>query len=318
MSTEPSVPSSIEIPIQQDVLNAWAAHAITSRVLALVVSKVGAPESGSALAALDARFPEEKCSVWMRQILESGIEHLITWANLVSPLQHFEGAENRNPTRPYYTLARAAIEASAQVGYVLNAPDGGDSLLLHLRMVRHDLWENERGLRIAGDTGAADEARTRLTDLREASKELISHTELKDELRLVKMIRGAARAAGRDPDAYEALWRLASAAAHGKSWYTSVAHYVDPAFEWKSGRYVRASIPDINRLTEMVGMSTWLTEWAVRSFTLDSGEDFDSLRLIALADVIKMSPVVDGQRDEMWRLAANYRRRGEVARRGRP
>lgn len=129
------------VPVDPEISRDWTATAIGGRVSQRTLDLVGAPAAGSRLAQVEAAYPYEKVSARLRGYLIAALEHLIFWADYATPLKFDENQTVLVSLRPAYTIARAALEASAQAVWVLNSPDPKECIRRHLCLARWDLQE---------------------------------------------------------------------------------------------------------------------------------------------------------------------------------
>jgi len=226
---------TVQSPVPEADTDAWIALAMTARVCDGILSSLVDPLPNSVLRDDDANYQWEKQSVWLQDYLRAAADHLLVWANIVNPLQVHDDTEVMNPPRAYLTLARGAIEASAQAGWVMLGTDATDRTLRHLRLMYHDLRYQEEAHR-DHDVAVADHARRRRNEIKQRIEGVFGSVKL-PEPKYTSMIKDVAAAAGWNPDDAILTWRAASAAAHGKSWYSDYGTTSFVGEEYEQGHY---------------------------------------------------------------------------------
>ena len=185
----------------------WIAFAMTARVCDDILSSLVDPRPNSRLRDDDANYHWEKQSVWLQNYLRAAADHLLVWANIVNPLQVHHDTEVVNPPRAYLTLARGAIEASAQAGWVMLGTDATERTLRHLRLMYHDLRYQEEAHR-DHDVAVAEHARWRRNEIKGRVQGVYSNGSIKQpEPKYTSMIKDVAAAAGWNPDDREGCRR---------------------------------------------------------------------------------------------------------------
>ncbi len=129
------------LPVDPEIAASWTAIAIGSRVSHRTLELTGAPGPGSRLAQVDAAYPSEQVSARVRGYLGAALEHLMFWADHAAPLKFHEEQSVLVSLRPAYTIARAALESSAQAVWLMNASDPKECIRRHLCLARWDLQE---------------------------------------------------------------------------------------------------------------------------------------------------------------------------------
>jgi hypothetical protein len=224
-------------------------------------------------------------------MLVAALDHLVVWANIVAPQTVFEGMEVRNPARPYYTLARAGLEAAAQAVWILDQKSSAQRVERHLRLLYHDLRHMALAFEMAGDERASG-ARERmgLVEQRVGCIDVFQRIQ-RGEPKYSALIRECAPAINMEPPQLEALWRGASAAAHGKNWFQHVGYTVAVGEEYEPG-YMRATLlPDPTGITRSVGAAASLAQYGVMRFITHAGHHPDSLYPAALARLEAETPL---------------------------
>lgn len=111
-----------------------------------------------------------------------------------------------------------------------------------------------------------------MTELRAAAS-----SDIKRAPAYLDMVRVTAGPAGLGPDATEALWRAASAAAHGKRWFVGATYIARVGEEVAAGRFrvIHEFNPDA--ITAVVTFESKLTLWATLLFVERLGLDVQAL-----------------------------------------
>jgi len=251
----------------------WRDTALTIRYLAQMLSRLSDPAPGSELAGDDAAVTGhgEYPSDATRAQLDAAMENLSLWANVVSPMLFIDGVEVKNPPRPYFTLARAGLESAASAAWVLSPQDPSERADRHMRLVLEDLDQMRKALCLS-DAAQADAVQLRIDAARQAHPRAIQSAPS-----YVAMVRDAALRAGWDANGAEELWRMASAAAHGKRWFTGATHHTILGEEFSPGRHRAVHFPDPDKITEMVALATKVADWAVIRYGELAGAPLDEL-----------------------------------------
>jgi hypothetical protein len=255
-----------------------------------MLNSVSDPLASSPLATDDAAYRWERCSAWTSSALVAALDHLIVWANIVAPQTVFDGMVVQNPPRPYYTLARAGLEAAAQAVWVLEPDTSPERVSRHLRLVYHDLRHMGLAFEQAGD-GRVGSVRERMASIGERVDDPDVFLSIKKgEPKYSMMVRHAARAIQMEPAQLEVIWRGASAAAHGKNWFQNIAYTTTVGDEYEPG-YFRATLRvDPAEVTRSVTAAAKLTLYGVARFLDRSGHDRDSITAAAFAKLHAETP----------------------------
>ena len=269
----------------------WGAAAFKARLALYILDPVVDPRPGSALAGDDESYQWEKCSAWARASLIAAIDHLVLWANVVAPQKLFDGMIVSNPPRPYYTLARAALESAAQSLWVLKPEDSSERVHRHLRLLYHDLRQLALALEQRGN-GAETEVRGRM----EQTKARVGNAYpiesiTRGEPKYLAMIRECAPLIKMDSAQLEILWRGASAAAHGKNWFQYVGYTMTIGEEYEPGYFRAAFAPDPAAITETATAAADLTLYAVLRYITRAGFNPEPLQQAAMAKLMAETPL---------------------------
>jgi len=286
---------TVQSPVTEADTETWIALAITARVCDDILSRLVDPLPNSLLRDDDANYQWEKQSVWLHCYLRAAVDHLMVWANIVNPLQVHSETEVLITPRAYLTLARGTIEASAQAGWVLLGTDTTERTLRHLRLMYHDLRYQEEAHR-NHDVAVAEHARRRRSEIKERVQDVYSLGSIKhSEPTYTSMIKEVAAAAGWDPDDAILTWRAASAAAHGKSWYSDYGTTAVVGDEYEPGHYRVTRTPEAGHITDAIGLAVRLLDFGTATFARHLGANAEVLRTTALITVVESMPTAPGE-----------------------
>jgi hypothetical protein len=243
----------IRISVDPQMMARWAELALSIRATAWVVDRVPQPDPDTAFFVVDHLYPSEAISQWCREGLRSAIDHLDVWAEKAVPIQQYEGqVVIHTGFRWPFTLMRAALEGAAQSLWLSGAAHSNEALARLVRMVRHDLGEQEKAWAVMGRDGAPI-ARRRETH-ESVAKTLSEFGKDSPTLpNMVDLIRSASKSVGLDPALYESHWRTCSAAAHGKDWAIRELQTVSGEMkEWMPGQFHFTGQVDAVKLTRIL------------------------------------------------------------------
>lgn len=250
--------------------------AVTSRLAARILDRVGDPSGGSPIECDDAHYPWERESSWLRSYLRAACDHLDLFASTFVPLDYVPGSRVTVSPRPMFALARSAMESAAQAYWVLIPDHARERASRHLRLVQQDLDESRRALKSSGrEEGAAIAAERSASiakRLEDVPHEWLAAINSKSPPYLA-MLKDAASATGEDPAEAEYLWRLASAAAHGKAWYYVEANIVEIGPECEPGQYRTRARPDESKFVAALSLAANLTMAGTLRYALGMGAD---------------------------------------------
>ncbi|MGH8523523.1 MAG: hypothetical protein ACREXY_04705 [Gammaproteobacteria bacterium] len=280
------------VPVDEAVSRAWTAVAHSARLSRRMLSTLGDPTSGSSFTQINVLYPHEKASDWCRSYLTAALEHLIIWADHVAPLVFHPDQHVEHTLRPAYTLARAAMEASAQAVWMTGGESAHECARRNLALIRWDYEEHRKS--VAGAEGKAKITEMDTTLLQRASS-VFSTADL-DRPNHFTVLRAAAQIIGRDPEDVERIWRAASGAAHGKVWPSLALQHVVPLTEYEPGHFRTWRIPDDGAMTEVLELADAMTNWGVLRFADFCGADIAKLideSRVWLASVIPLRDDAD-------------------------
>lgn len=266
--------------VSDEYVDEWKVAAVRIRVLQQVFDRLPDPEPGSPIAECDLQSNDDTyLSDSVREVLNASLDNLQLWANTVVPLVFIDGQPVENPQRPYFTLARAGLESAAQAAWVL-APETTDGRVdRHVRLAVDNLDEMAKAMR-QGNGELAEYARERRTRISEAHP-----CPVKRAPSYVDMIREVGPAVGCAAGDAETLWRIASAAAHGKPWFTRATHTQVVGEQFAPGRSRSLYLADPTRITEVITLAASVAEWSVNRYARLIGANLGSIYGQALAAV---------------------------------
>lgn len=248
------------------------------------LAATGDPVAGSPLAADDATFPSEYLSDATRGFLDAALDHLSMWSNAVAPMVFVNGSTVANPPRPYFALARAAIESASQAAWVLEPEASTERVRRHLRLLIGNLEEMRK---TAAKTPGADpqEVDNRIEHIRRRAGDTVQRAPS-----YLDMVRAVARIGGLTPDDAEILWRTASAGAHGKAWFIEATHQVTVGSEYAPGRFRTVRQPEPGTVSATVRFASALALRTVLRYISLAGHDYEAIGNAALRAVAANLP----------------------------
>jgi hypothetical protein len=295
----------MDIPVRVDEENsrAWTEVAIGSRIDHRVLSLVGDPVGHSNFAQVNDLYPFEKVSDRVRAYLAAALEHLMFWADYAAPLRFHEEQVTNFTLRPAYTLARAAIEASAQAVWLMDTRDPMECVRRHLCLIRWDLQEHRKSKLDLVDKRAVEE---RENDLLKRVSQVFKPEQIRPPGGgYLEVIRSACAANDLDLDAQDAerLWRAASGAAHGKYWPSVELQKVHPGEEYEPGHFRSVQLPDPSGMTEVLRAAHTMSQYGVLRFADYAGAGIQALLEEATKWVTMRLPVrADATPEELRKL----------------
>ena len=289
-------------------MRVWAEIALKIRAADVIVHTVTVPAAGSAFAVTDDLYPYESSSQWAREPLRSAVDHLTTWANHAIPLEQHSGqVVVHQGFRWTFTLVRAAIEGAAQSMWLTHAKTTHECVARLIRAIRHDLSEETKAWTALGRDTVGLEARAaghaeRAEQWAEWGKPALALPAMAD------LIRNAATYEGRDPRMMEGMWRVCSAAAHGKEWAIRELQVFTDEYEWRPGQYHLTGYPNPVKLTRMLEDATEFLDLAIIRYLLRMGADVERELRGAIITAAEGTPSTDGcscarnAREVRWRV----------------
>ena len=256
------------------------------RLVDLLLANACDPKPGSPLAVDDAGYRWEKLSEWTLGSLKASRDHLLLWANIVTPLEVADDAAVENPARPYFTVARAALESASQAMWVLAPSESAERVARHLRLLSGDLAEQEKALRSSGDVDGAAAASERRASIPGRS----GVESVPAPPSFLSMVRAAATDLGQNPDDAEFLWRLCSSATHGKNWFMPQSHIGVVGPEYEPGYFRALWVPSAKEVGDAMGMAATFSVAATTVYLAGLGVDVAASRDSAIERLRELVP----------------------------
>jgi hypothetical protein len=254
-------------------------------------------KAGSDLAQADQFYEWEKATIWIRNYLCAGAEHLGMWADFTAPYKLHPEATNDVKPRPTLLLARAGLEAVAHALWLLEVPSPLECAQRHVRLMHRDFNLHRNALVAGGmETTHIDK---RISDLEMRCAAMPIPTAPKDKPPgYEKLVRAAAVATGNDENRWGYLWNAASGAAHGQNWFGIEAFELMGSEEYEPGFFRTTAYPDVQMITESLDAACSTLEHGTLKWLLGGGHSPDLLRQAAL-DVYARMPKKDGAPDRL-------------------
>lgn len=286
---------SRQLVVREDILIRWAGAAMTVRSLADVHARCAVPLPGSDSAQVENLYPRESYSQWAREGVRSALDHLLIWADLAIPIdERADRPITHEGFRWFHTLLRAALEGAAQSLWLTTVANTGEATARLICAVRDDLREQ----RLAWLAGGRDLSRTdkRIALHAENAVDWVKYGPARDRMpSYVEMIRKAATHSGLSPSTCEATWRMASAAAHGKTWaILDLQEFVGESVEWRPGQFHTPGIVDQDQLTDSIEIAVTLLSAASAQLLLRNGYNPTREYQLSMIGVARRSPMKDG------------------------
>jgi hypothetical protein len=263
------------ILVDPETSREWVEVAQGARVSRHIFVNVTVPAKDSNFARARELYPFEAVDERGRAYIGAALEHLIMWADYVAPFKFHPEQETNFQQRPPYTLARAALEASAQAVWMLDTRDPIECIRRHLSLVRWDLQEHMRSKQTPAERHAVEERDHELV-------KRVSNVFTEDLIRpppgYLWVLRQACQAhdLNLQADHVERLWRAASGSAHGMYWPTQdLQTLVELRAEDGEIRQVR--VADAHGIAEVLQAAYTMTQYAVLKFADFAGADIWSL-----------------------------------------
>jgi hypothetical protein len=264
-------PPASSRPIDKHTAAEWTRLGIGVRGMLYAMREEGhvPPLQGSHLAIDNNAFPPRPLSEAARWRLHAALDHLLVWVNIVVPLRVQEGHFVENPPRPYFSLARGAMEAGSQAVWLLASDDSAERVERHLRLFEDDLRNLVTATSCAGgDPREAQDLIRKVTRARGASE-----SGAPNYVDAIKM--AAAATPGIEPLDAEYVWRLCSAAAHGKEWFVHRSHVLDGG---GSDGATTLAHPDPAVVTRAMGLSLSITGRGMELYLKRLGSDVGAIQ----------------------------------------
>lgn len=280
----------MEVDVDEESLQRWKEVAVGARWAARVLSQTGDPTPTSNFAAIDKLCPNEKASVWCRGYLDASVEHMSFWADFVAPLRFHPEHRVVHQFRPVQSLARAAIESSAQALWLLLGDGPKECARRHLSLMRWDVEELRKSLPLTQKVQAKDVD----AGLVAMVAAVFTEDEIRPPAGYLYLIRDVASRIGRDPDESERIWRAASGSAHGKRWPAIELQTHVRGEEYEPGQFRSIAVPDPDAITRVVDLADQMLAKAVTVFLQYSGADFNAAHKDAIRWLASISPLKEG------------------------
>jgi hypothetical protein len=296
--------------MDEEVVADWAALAFKIRVADQIIRGVGFdPRKWSDANLDDQGYEWEKLSGWVRSYLMAASDHMNYWADQIVPLVPLpEKSSSFQQFRPNFTLARGGLEAAAQGLWVLLPAESGERVLRHLRLLHWDLSEEEKAIRVFSGDEKWDSPRkallvTRAVDSGHPLKMLQANPGY------LYVIQECAKELGGNAGLYDGLWRQASAAAHGKNWFSSTAYDQVIGEEYEPGHFRSIRYPRAQEITKIFEVALDLFWAGAKLYAARCGSDPEEAYLRAVLRVEAMTPVKPGQEEAAASLRAVFEER---------
>lgn len=259
------------VPVDPDASRAWTEVAQGTRLSWHTFVNVPAPADGSNFARARALYPFEPIDERARAYIGAGLEHLLLWADHVAPLRFHPEQEINFQQRPPFTLARAALEASAQAVWMLDTTDPRECIRRHLSLIRWDLSEHKKSKLDLAEKARLDAKDRELVERVSAE---FTENEIRPPRGYLWVLREACRPddLNLDADDVERLWRAASGSAHGMFWPTrDLQHLVEVQAPDGSVRAIR--VADTQSIADVLQAAYAMAQYAVLKYAAFAGAD---------------------------------------------
>ncbi|OAP20707.1 hypothetical protein A4R44_08561 [Amycolatopsis sp. M39] len=241
-----------------------------------MVQACGDPMDGSIFANVNELYPHEKVSDRVRHYVEAAFEHLLMWADNAAPLK-FHPEQTVNFTlRPTYTLARAALESSAQAVWILSANNSKECVRRHLSLIRWDIQEHKKS---SPSPEHKEACRTRENELLARVGSVFTEQDVKPPNGYLAVLKSACEPNDLDlePVGIERLWRAASGAAHGMYWPNLELQTLTTGNEDERGHFRAQRLPDSTVMVEVIQSALKMSQYAAYKYVVLSGLDLSAL-----------------------------------------
>lgn len=280
----------VRVPVEET--ERWTEIAVGARLNWRMFSQVGDPTTGSSFDQVSELFPFEKVSDRCRAYLGAAFEHLIAWADLIAPLKFHPEQVTNVTLRPAYTLARAAIESSAQAVWVMDTSDPMECIRRHLCLMR---WDHREHFKSRSDPVEKAEIKEREDELVARVAGVFDEAQIRPPNGYLQVIQQACRhdEVALDAATAERLWRAASGAAHGKYWPNIDLQTVVPGDEYEPGHFRSLMVPDPSGISDVMSTAHTLAQYGALRFADYSGADIPGLIVESrqwLASVLPLRP----------------------------
>jgi hypothetical protein len=288
--------------LDEGTQQAWIGVAHAARAYHRLLTQLPMdPLPKSNLRQVDDFYPFEKVSTRARAYLDAALEHLLLWADYAAPLKFHPDQEINFTLRPAHTLARAAMEASAQAVWLMSTRDPKECVRRHLSLMRWDLQEQRKSRM---DQNDKEFFKLKEAELINRVSQVFTEVQIAPPTSYLGVIRSACEPTDLDvdPNDAERLWRAASGAAHGKYWPNVDLKDVEVGEEYEPGHFRSRALPSASRMTEVLEQADKMTAYGVLRFAHFAGADVGVAMAAAIewvADQIPIKP--DASRAELKR-----------------
>lgn len=275
----------MKVPVAPKYDEKIASLAVKIRLFAHHHAATPPPAETSNFGQLRRFGTDETLSRQARGMIDASLEHLVFWADHAAPLQFHPEHETLITLRPYFTLARAALEASAQTVWLLGTVDEREVLRRHISLA---LWDLDEQKKWQGDPTAKKAIAEERERLASASHEFLE-ADVGPPRGYLDVIRFACKTLGKDASEVESLWRAASAAAHGKLW---LIEEMMTASEMSG--FEGILVPDFDAILNTVSVAVDMVQFSVLTFSEWSGADTAELQREAFSWLYANIPLKEG------------------------
>jgi hypothetical protein len=284
--------AAIRVPVPDDQSLRFTELAHGSRLIHQVHSHVGDPAAGSNFFRTAELYPFESIAQQSRRYLDAAFEHLLFWADHVAPLKFHSDQTTNFTLRPCFTLARAALEASAQAVWLLSTTDPVECIRRHVCLRRWDLDEQAKW----ADGERKSEFRNEDRELVERVAKVFTTEQVRAPngyLHVLQLACANEDLRLNDKDV-ERLWRAASGAAHGKQWPDQ--EFRRPAAS-APAELATALFPDTGAMLAILEVAHQMTQIGALQHAAYSGADIPALIENARVWMAENMPLKDGVSD---------------------
>ena len=263
-----------KLPLDSENLQAWKEVAHRARISNRILNHVLEPSEGSTFDQVNALHEQEHASVWHHSFLDAALQHLVLWADIVSPLRFHPEQEGNFTYRPAYTLGRAALEAASQAAWMTADETAPEIVRRHASLV---WWDYREHLKSLSDDAAKRPIRIQESELLDQFRRQFGGKYL-SQLNHVVVLQGAAPMIDTKPAELIRVWRAASGAAHGRRWTSLALQTVVPMDEYQPGHHRAISYADPDGMTEILRLADRMVAHGVQRHATLSGADVPALR----------------------------------------
>lgn len=268
---------NMRIPVPEEHSQRFTELAQGARLHWKVLSMVGDPAPGSNFRQVNRLYPYEKVSDRARAYLDAAFEHLLMWADFVAPFKFHPEQVTNFSLRPSYTLARAALESSAQAVWMLSTVEPLECIRRHLCLIRWDLREHAKS---KANVEAKDAVHAMDEELVQRVASVFTKGRIRPPGSYLEVLQAACNS-NSDLEVtvqdVERIWRAASGSAHGKYWPKLDLQTIVPTEEYEPGQFRTIMVPDPTGMVEAMDAAYQMTQIATLRFADYSGGDIAAL-----------------------------------------